>query len=205
MHLQSDETFAAAVVDDVRDRAVIDPHAQSRADGFHAVVVPLAELVQRLGRRVGLAGREPAALRFLVDLAAPLPRAGIDVRLVTVHAAVLEFRGRVTAELHAGVHRPHVLAHVELQDEVAVGLLRDQEAVGSIGHRGADDGAVHHLVLGRAAELLPALERLAVEQRRGIGGHDMRSHDQKGQRDGDLTHRKTSPISRDRLRPGSRA
>ncbi len=63
------------IVDDIRRGPVIDPHAQARTDGFDAVVIPLAELVERLGRRIHLAGVEPAALRLFIDAAAPLPLA----------------------------------------------------------------------------------------------------------------------------------
>ena len=124
MHLQSEETLGLHVVDDVRGRRAVDPHAQPRPDGLDAVVVPLAELVQQLRRWIHLAGVEPAALRFLVDAAAPGAIGGIDVGLVTMHAAVLEIRRAQGAELHARVRRAHVLAHVELEDEVACSPFR---------------------------------------------------------------------------------
>ncbi len=165
MHLQADESRRLPGIDHVGRRSAVDPHAQARTDGLDAVAVPLPELVQRLAGRVHFAGVEPAALRLLVDAAAPLPLRGIYIGLVAVHTAILEFRRGKAAELHARVGRPHVLAHVQLENEVAVVLLRDEKAVGHAGPRGADDGAVDHLVIGAAAQRLPAVERLAVEDR----------------------------------------
>jgi len=95
-----------------------------------------------------------------------------------MHAAVLEVRRAQGAELHARVRRAHVLAHVEFEDEVGVILVRDEEAVRHSRPRRADDGAVDHFVIRAAAEHLPALQRLAVEDRRASrlfsGRHDSR-------------------------------
>ena len=65
----------------------------------------------------------------------------------------------------AGVGRTHVLPYVELQDEIREVLLCHQETVGHAGPRRADDGAIDDLVIRGTAELLPAIECLAVEQR----------------------------------------
>src|SRR5690242_5478481 len=103
-----------------------------------------------------------------------------------MHAAVLELRRRERAELHARVGRAHVLAHVEVEDEVAEGLLRHQEAVGHTGPRRTHDGAVDHLVVGAAAERLPSVQSLAVEQRRAgrfVGSARHRGHQKRTQRD----------------------
>src|SRR5262249_11875823 len=69
----------------------------------------------------------------------------------------------VAAELDARVRRD-IQLDIDLEDEVAVGLLGPQEAVLPRANL-ADDGFALDGVRSPAADLLPAAQRLAVEER----------------------------------------
>ena len=88
--------------------------------------------------------------------------------LLAVVLDLLRLVEALAANLHAGVQL-RIDLEFELQDEVAVVLVGAQKRVARVGHAGADDLAVFDAILGLAAALLPAVERLAVEQRPPFG------------------------------------
>ena len=90
--------------------------------------------------------------------------AGGDFNLLAAQIQRLGLVEALAADLHAGVERRMHL-ELQLQDEVAVILLRAEERVGRVGHGAPDDGAVLDFVVGLAAALDPAVEVLAVEER----------------------------------------
>ena len=109
-------------------------------------------------------GEEPEPPAFLVEAGRPGTRQGIDLALIAVDPAVAVGRGLlVAAELDARVGG-HVELEVDLEDEVAVGLLGPQETVGSRADL-ADDRIPLDRVGRPSADLLPAGKRLAVEER----------------------------------------
>ncbi len=73
-------------------------------------------------------------------------------------------RDRVAADLDAAVEFVVEELDVKLELEVAEEPIATQERVGAALRRRADDGAVDNLVLGRAVELGPTCQRLAVEE-----------------------------------------
>lgn len=163
MHLQGDEPLGTVVVPETGAGLSVDVGADEAAAALDAGLVPLVVAEGVAGLRVLRQRIEPQAVGLVVDAARPCAVAGVDLKLVAVDAPVLIVLGGGAAELYARVE-PFADAEFELEDEVAVLLLRGEERVGLSQDGLPDDGVVLHLKLGPAVQQLPSAEVLAVEQ-----------------------------------------
>ena len=137
-------------------------------------MVPVAR-AEGLARRLVAPERvEPLAALLVVQARAPRARRGVDLGLIAEHHAVAVIGAALAADHHPRVERRIGLG-VELDDEVAVELVRDEPAVALADHRAADQLVADHLIGGVAAGAVPAGEAgLGHEVLPGRGGAAIR-------------------------------
>src|SRR5579883_2944378 len=187
--LEADEAGLVHVVGEVGGGDPVDPGPIAVPLDHDAIAVPAVVLegVLRLGRDLG----EPASTAALVieptgrpdllagDLAL---RAVDDARPLAVRLIRIILLVDVAADLDAGVE-PGVALDLQFEHEVLVIPLA-QERVGAAHGRRADDRTVIDPVRGESAIDLPAIERLAIEQRRPalvISGAGLSQADDEGE------------------------
>jgi hypothetical protein len=174
VHLEADEALGMrpvnVLVGQVLDRLAVDPGPDARPLRDDAIAVPLPVPKVRV-RHAARRRRQPAASRRLAVDIAGQARARLDLDLWPEHppGAVVRAFARAPlpgprADLDARVQRV-VDPDLELELEIAVGLLGRQKRVRAALARAPDDRPILNPILRRAVPLHPAVQRPAVEQR----------------------------------------
>jgi hypothetical protein len=184
VNLQGDETGEVRRIDQIDTGNAVDPRANAVALSFDAVLVPLVVFECGLTGRIdgGIGGRvlQPSATRFIINTPR-VPRRRIrDLHLITMHAAggllarqnlfAIECaNGRfdgitMAADLDTGVQRGVGLGF-EFKGEIAVLAIGTEKAVRASLNCDAYNFAVLNRIPGGSVALLPAVERLPVEDR----------------------------------------